>query len=94
MCKLGLQHRHRLHLGVRGMYCKGRHICELCHPRLSAMVFVFQTIAKVVMGKFGSEPWSEPKLDWTGPYFRFRFGLWSRTGPTVPFEVQQVPSPC
>ena len=54
----------------------------------------FPTQMWIVMGKFGSEPWSEPELDRTGPYFRFRFGLWSRTGPTVLFEVQQVPSPC
>ena len=81
--------RHKISLAKCG---ENENVCE----HTDQMHYMFEELAGmgVVMGKFGSEPWSEPELDRTGPYFRFRFGLWSRTGPTVPFEVQQVPSPC
>ena len=78
---------------------QAQHLCQLLQHRFPPAVLdplypPRPLCVSIVMGKFGSEPWSEPELDQTGPYFRFRFGLWSRTGPTVPFKVQQVPSPC
>ncbi len=43
------------------------------------------------MGRFGSEPRSEPKPDQTEHQFRVRVQLLTRTGPMVPFRVQRNP---
>ena len=32
-----------------------------------------QRTCRVVMGRFGSEPWSKPELDWTEPFLGFGF---------------------
>jgi hypothetical protein len=45
------------------------------------------------MGRFGSEPQSEPEPDRTEPEIWVRVWDSTRTGPSVPFAVWQTPEP-